>query len=53
MLKMTKDIQDAMQPLLVHIEKEEDDEAVNLLLDMNRNDRSESLFPSFSKDARP
>lgn len=53
MLKMTKDIQDAMQPLLVHIEKEEDDEVVNLLLDMNRNDRSEALFPSFSKDARP
>ncbi|MEM9886452.1 MAG: 1-acyl-sn-glycerol-3-phosphate acyltransferase [Bacteroidota bacterium] len=52
MLKMTKDIEDAMKPLLVHIEREEDDEIVNLLLDMSRNDRVESLFPPFSKNAQ-
>ena len=42
-----------MQPLLVHIAKEEDDEIANLLLDMKRNERAESLFPSFSKNAKP
>ncbi|MEL6943159.1 MAG: 1-acyl-sn-glycerol-3-phosphate acyltransferase, partial [Bacteroidota bacterium] len=49
-VEMTKEIQRRMLPLLVHVEKEEDDQLVDHLLDMNRNDQKRDLFPSFSKN---
>jgi len=50
MISMTKEIGERMKPLLVHVEKEEDDKLVDHLLDMNRHNQKRDLFPSFSKN---
>lgn len=53
LLKLTKDVQKAMQPLLVHVEKEEDDWLADQLLDMNRNGSQAPLFPPYSSNPEP
>ncbi|MEM1326714.1 MAG: 1-acyl-sn-glycerol-3-phosphate acyltransferase [Bacteroidota bacterium] len=53
LLKLTKDIQDGMQPLMVDVKKEEDVWLADQLLDMNRHDQRVSLFPPLSKNPKP
>lgn len=42
---MTDELSRRMKPLILHIDKPEDDELVDLMLDINRNDFSEKIFP--------
>lgn len=49
-VEMTKEIEAQMKPLLVHVEREEDDELVDHLLDINRHNQKRDIFPSFSKN---
>jgi len=49
MLGLTKDIGQRIKPLLVHVEREEDDELADHLLDFLRHDTKMLLIPSFSR----
>ncbi|MEN0048677.1 MAG: 1-acyl-sn-glycerol-3-phosphate acyltransferase, partial [Bacteroidota bacterium] len=51
-VEMTKEIEARMKPLLVHVEKEEDDRLVDHLLDMNQHNQKRDLFPPFSKNPK-
>ena len=51
--KMTREVERRMQKQIVHIENPEDDEVVNQVLEMNRNNRTESIFPLVVEDDSP
>ncbi len=50
---MTREVERRLQKQIVHIEKPEDDEVVNGVLEMSRNNRAESIFPLVAEDASP
>ena len=51
--QLTKDIEKDLKERVIHIDKEENDEVFNAVLDLFRNDRETSIFPIIENNPTP